>query len=280
MAKSGGVELRLAFNGTSRPKQDGWTAHGTGASWVLDVITKGEQTQRVGSGKLFLRPNALLALYAPGTNYYELQRHGNTMEEAYMVFEVSQATIAEALKELTGDEGYCHIEDPAAVAASRLQRLGTMFSERPRGTEFLASALMLEVLGRIYTSSIVGPHRRTLAPTGNDPVKRLIERVSEYLDEHLAEPVQVADLARYVGMSTSTFAHAYPVAAGDTPYNAVVRHKVNAAKRLLLGEGLTVKETAGRLGFSSEFNFSRTFKRVEGVAPGKYVQRLRARRTG
>ena len=112
-----------------------------------------------------------------------------------------------------------------------------MFSERPRGTEFLAPALMLEILGRIYTSSVIGAQRRTLAPTGNSPVARLMDQVAEDLDEHLAEPVQVADLAQHVGMSTSTFAHAYPVAAGDTPYNAVVRHKINAAKRLLLGEG-------------------------------------------
>jgi len=35
-----------------------------------------------------------------------------------------------------------------------------------------------------------------------------------------------------------------------------------------------VKECADRLGFSSEFHFSRLFKRVEGMPPTRYPQTL------
>jgi AraC-like DNA-binding protein len=71
-------------------------------------------------------------------------------------------------------------------------------------------------------------------------------------------------------MSTSAFAHAYPRLAGESPYCTVRRLKLEAAKRFLLQDGLSVKECAERLGFSSEFHFSRLFKRLEGLSPTRY----------
>jgi len=51
------------------------------------------------------------------------------------------------------------------------------------------------------------------------------------------------------------------------------------AKQLLLSENLNVKETAQRLGFSSEFQFSRAFRRQEGVPPRRYRETLTHRCT-
>ena len=41
---------------------------------------------------------------------------------------------------------------------------------------------------------------------------------------------------------------------------------------MLLNEGLLVKETAGRLGFPDAFQFSRAFKRVHGISPGRLLE--------
>jgi AraC-like DNA-binding protein len=103
----------------------------------------------------------------------------------------------------------------------------------------------------------------------------LPQQVAAFLDAHLEQPLAVADLAAAVGMSESAFAHAYPRAAGETPYQAILRSKITAAKRLLISDGLSVKTTARALGFSTEFNFSRAFKRVEGMAPSHYARQFR-----
>jgi hypothetical protein len=50
--------------------------------------------------------------------------------------------------------------------------------------------------------------------------------------------------------------------------------KMQAAKRLLLQESLSVKETAARLGYSSEFQFSRCFTRMEGRSPSAHVRAM------
>ncbi|MFZ4599329.1 MAG: helix-turn-helix transcriptional regulator [Terrimicrobiaceae bacterium] len=80
-------------------------------------------------------------------------------------------------------------------------------------------------------------------------------------------------------MSLPTFARSYPRIAGETPSRTIRRMKLQVAKSLLLAEGTSVKECAERLGFSSEFHFSRLFKKLEGIPPSKYAEYL-SRRQG
>jgi AraC-like DNA-binding protein len=60
----------------------------------------------------------------------------------------------------------------------------------------------------------------------------------------------------------------------------VQRLKLEAAKCFLLQEGLSVKECAVRLGFSSEFHLSRLFKRLEGLSPTRYRHALTEKALG
>ena len=81
----------------------------------------------------------------------------------------------------------------------------------------------------------------------------------------------IKKVAEVAGVSVGTVSH---VITGSVNVSEPLRLKVQAAKQLLLQDGLNVKETASRLGFSSQFQFSRTFKRVEGISPKLYVRAL------
>lgn len=55
-----------------------------------------------------------------------------------------------------------------------------------------------------------------------------------------------------------------------TPYQYLLRQKVNyAARRLRESEG-SIKEIAKDLGFADPFHFSRVFRKVMGIPPGRY----------
>ena len=51
--------------------------------------------------------------------------------------------------------------------------------------------------------------------------------------------------------------------------------RINAAKELMATSNLKVYEISGRLGYESAFYFSKVFKKVEGVSPREYMQRLK-----
>lgn len=265
------ARLCLAYSGVTKFAVTEWArlqAH----AWVVDYLHTGQQPQQVGGGRPFARLSHVAALYAPGTRYRERRVAGQTVDESYIVFRL-RGDIARAFAALTGRAGYCHIRDPAHRLGDRLRVIADRLNRAQLGHDALAHGAFLELLGLILTATPVAARVRELA--ADAAPADLVTRTADYIRQHLRDSLRVADLARHAGLSVSVFAHRYPRLAGESPYRTVQRLRVQAAKQLLLQEGLTIKETAHRLGFPSEFQFSRTFKRLEGVAPQRYLTMLR-----
>ena len=267
------ARLYLAYSGVSHFTKTGW-AHPRAGGWVIDYINHGQQPQRIGTGKQFTRLSGVAALYAPTTRWHEWHAAGTALNESYLIFDL-RGELSAAFLALTGRAGYCHFRDPDQLIGHRLHRLAELLFHARPGAHVFAHGVFLELLGLVLTANPVDKRLREVRETGNPrKAQSVAGRVENYVRQHIAETIRVIDLAHCVGLSASAFAHAYPRLAGEPPYRTVLRLKVQAAKQLLLHDGLSVKETSARLGFPSEFQFSRTFKLVEGVAPKRYAQAL------
>ncbi|MBA3708078.1 MAG: AraC family transcriptional regulator [Planctomycetes bacterium] len=93
-----------------------------------------------------------------------------------------------------------------------------------------------------------------------------------HLDQRLAESVPIADLAERAGCSRFHFMRAFQREVGMSPRQYQIHARIAAAKKLL-ADGLSVKETAYRLGYGDLFYFSRLFKQKAGVAPSTFGKR-------
>jgi AraC-like DNA-binding protein len=58
----------------------------------------------------------------------------------------------------------------------------------------------------------------------------------------------------------------------QSPYQYLLRLKMNHAAERLQVSGASVKQVADELGFSDPFHFSRTFKKVMGISPSRFVR--------
>ena len=102
--------------------------------------------------------------------------------------------------------------------------------------------------------------------TKRDPA---MEHVMEFMEEHFAEPLGIADFAEKAGLSESRFAAVFQKAAGCSPmkyFNAV---RLGHAQSFLL-DGHSVKESSILAGFSSETYFCRCFRQSLGISPGEF----------
>jgi AraC-like DNA-binding protein len=273
------AKLLLAYSGSTRFTVTRWK-HCRHRWWVLDYLKQGQQLQRVGGGKSFTRVSGVAALYPPGRDYSERQVAGCTIGESYVMFDARGE--AEAwLRELVGKKGWCHFRDPDALIGACLRRAAELVFYRRPGFHLLAHGTLMELLGLLVTAAPVAHNLRDVrAATSAASRPELISATEQFINDHIAEPVRVADLARHSSMSPSGFAHVYPRLAGEPPYRTVRRLKLEAAKRFLLQGRLSVKECAQRLGFSSEFHFSRLFKRLEGMSPTRYRHALSEKALG
>lgn len=267
------ARLLLAYTGVTRFVVTRWK-HCRHRWWVLDYINQGQQQQRVGRGKAFTRFGGVAALYAPGRDYCERQIAGGSVEESYIMFDARGAAGA-WLRQLTGVKGWCHFRDPDRVIGAALRRAAELVFYRQPAFHLLAHSVLMELLGLLVTASPLAAKLRAVrTESGAGRRDDLIGAVERFIGDHIAEPVRVADLAAHAKMSASVFARAYSRLADESPYRTVQRLKLEAAKRFLLQDGLSVKECAARLGFSSEFHFSRLFKRLEGLSPTRYRHAL------
>ena len=85
-------------------------------------------------------------------------------------------------------------------------------------------------------------------------------------------------LAEAAGLSRSAFAAQFRTSVGEPPNSYLIRWRMGIAAQLLEHTGLRLTEIAARVGYKSEFAFSRAFACARGLSPARF--RDRANSTG
>jgi AraC family transcriptional activator FtrA len=98
-----------------------------------------------------------------------------------------------------------------------------------------------------------------------------------WMQEHLDLPLSVDELASRSAMSRRTFARRFAAATGTTPYQWLLRQRLQLAQRLLETSDLTVDLIAEKTGFSTAANLRKHFGRQVRTSPQAYRRTFRAR---
>jgi AraC family transcriptional regulator, transcriptional activator FtrA len=101
-----------------------------------------------------------------------------------------------------------------------------------------------------------------------------------WLQEHLNEPVTVEDLAARSAMSPRTFARRFLASTGSTPYQWLLRQRVQLAQRLLEMSDLSIDAVAEQSGFSTAANLRKHFSRAVHTSPQAYRRTFQDRAAG
>ncbi|NEQ28962.1 MAG: helix-turn-helix transcriptional regulator [Microcoleus sp. SIO2G3] len=105
-----------------------------------------------------------------------------------------------------------------------------------------------------------------------------LRRVLEYINAHLEQDINLADLAQVVDMSQCYFASLFKQSMGMTPWQYVMQQRVERAKELLRWcdgqrRGFahrSLSEIALQCGFNSQSHFTQQFRKFTGVTPKIY----------
>jgi len=91
-----------------------------------------------------------------------------------------------------------------------------------------------------------------------------------WAQEHLNEPLAVADLAARSAMSPRTFARQFLAATGTTPHQWLQRQRVHLAQRLLETSDFSIESVAAGTGFCTAGNLRKHFSRIMHTSPQAY----------
>lgn len=98
-----------------------------------------------------------------------------------------------------------------------------------------------------------------------------INRVMDYIDLHLDQPLELKTVADIANFSPYHFHRIFTFLIGETPVDYIQRLRVEkAAWKLREAEPQTITEIAYECGFGSVSLFSRTFKKYFGMTPSRF----------
>ena len=97
-----------------------------------------------------------------------------------------------------------------------------------------------------------------------------IRRVNDYVETHLSESVDLAELAGVAGLSVFHFARQFKQSAGVTPHHYLVQKRVERAQEMLASTNLSLSEIALATGFADQSHFARHFRQMLGITPGQF----------
>lgn len=116
------------------------------------------------------------------------------------------------------------------------------------------------------------------AMKANDSDSRHLEKSLRIMQKHVMGSLTLGELADELKLNGSYFIRLFEKRMHQTPMKYYMKLKIEAASALLTCTDLSVKEIAAKLGFSSEFHFSKQFKLKTGMAPiyyrRNYLQQL------
>ncbi|MBQ3450861.1 MAG: AraC family transcriptional regulator [Selenomonadaceae bacterium] len=101
----------------------------------------------------------------------------------------------------------------------------------------------------------------------------IVERVRNYIEEHYAEDLNLAELSGLVRANEFYLSHAFKKATGYSPKEYILRRRIGKAQCLLIYTTLPLTEISARVGYEDSNYFSRAFKKIIGVSPRLYRQK-------
>lgn len=116
---------------------------------------------------------------------------------------------------------------------------------------------------------LIGRHAQVGAPRPVGRERRVVRTIKDYLAQNYARTVSLDDLSNLSGLSPFHLLRAFRKETGLPPHEFLVSIRIERARQLL-ARSVPLARVAHEVGFADQSHFTRVFKRVVGVTPGKY----------
>ncbi|WP_308635731.1 AraC family transcriptional regulator [Paenibacillus silvisoli] len=123
-----------------------------------------------------------------------------------------------------------------------------------------------------YLLSYVGIRK---GQTEDEKAVRYIEQAVHYMRERLESNLSLDELAVHVSLSKQHLNHVFKQSTGFAPIDYYLRMKIQRAGQLLDLTERSMKDICLSLGFKDPYYFSRLFKKMIGMSPTEYRNKLK-----
>jgi len=230
--------------------------------YVFEYVVSGRGTLRLDRRRHELRPGMVFA-YAPTT---DCEIHADPRDPMVKYFlGLAGDGVAARLRRCGVPPGTARQLAAHAEVTTVLEDLVREGQRSGKLARRICATLFELLLLKIEDMS-------TLASHASEPAREAFLRCKALIDAEAERLGSLDEIARATGVEASSVCRWFRRYQGSSPYQYLLRRKMNLAAEYLVEHGGLVKEVAQRVGFADPYHFSRAFKAVHGVAPRALLQ--------
>lgn len=100
---------------------------------------------------------------------------------------------------------------------------------------------------------------------------RKLRPVVTWMEQHISDNIGLQEISDQSGIGINQLHELFQQAFGLSPYSYLIQLRIQKAKRMLLDDpDLALRQVAEHTGFNDVSHFVATFRKKEGITPGKY----------
>ncbi|MFE6076564.1 helix-turn-helix domain-containing protein [Paenibacillus sp. NPDC057886] len=216
---------------------------------------------------LVLSPEEMHRSFALDKNEYE--RITINLKKSYLNRLSSSATNLSACFDYRpkGKGNIVHLEEDELQQVLQLTReLEQSLSSSDYGADIQANVRIAQLL--VITN--LAFQNTTFVPT--DIMPELVRNTMDYIEANLAGELTLEDLSEALYMNSTYISRQFKKHTGITIRAYILSRRVELSKYYLT-EGMSITEACYQSGFGDYANFIRSFTKLVGTSPGKFVKK-------
>lgn len=228
----------------------------------MEFVAQGKGTLRLNQKTYDLAAGTIFS-YGPGIAQDIVSDPEEPMVKYFLDFSGRQA---KALLERHGlpPGGITQTSAPSEVMAIWEEIIRTGLRVTPycvRLTSVLLEYLLLKIA-------------ETVIPFGSSgtPSFSTYRRCRQWIEDHVLHLNTLEQIASECHIDAAYLCRLFRRFDHQSPYQYLLKLKMNHAAQRLQFPGISVKQVAGEVGFSDPAHFSRVFKKAEGLSPAQFVR--------
>ncbi|VFR32025.1 Transcriptional regulator, AraC family [plant metagenome] len=184
---------------------------------------------------------------------------------------VPPALLTQVAEDLGRDAGKIELRPRFQLRDVRIEAIGWAIKadleadtpSDPLYIDLLANALAVRLIETANgsASSVESRSRPKLST-------RQLRILTEFIETHLDQKLQLADLAKVAGVSVTRLKTLFRNSTGVPVHQYVIRRRVEYARALMTTTAMPATEVAAAAGFSHQSHMASTMRRLLGLTPG------------
>jgi len=171
------------------------------------------------------------------------------------------STLMKAIGEIGNDQESTLILNPKQI--DRIVDCDTIWEMRKQLTELLSHVC-------VYAAD---KRQQNMQQKRKQALDDLISRIFQLVAEKYADPnLNISMIGRQLDMKPTYLSKLFKEQTGEGLLDYINQYRIKQAKKLLKENGNNISDVAARVGYSDVNSFIRTFKKHEGITPGKFKE--------